>query len=857
MSVERNTTKVGTVAGATVLVVCGHAMAQSIPGPGQTVHWTAAMSPITVSNQLTIPDTAMLIIDPGVVVNVVSGGQLVIDGTVRAEGTAGSPVTITGSTNIFSPPIISRSGLLDLAHTDCTALLTTANASSLFSEAATIVVRDCTFSSQGGLYCRWGSVAIYDCEFNSATIDLNDTFIIFDGGTLNNTIFRSDRYHVAQTVHIDGVDASNHPTDSPFHIRGFNYFFGPNNTIQNNLYPVILDGAGIEPGSTLPTSGNTNNHFYMPEPEISGWVTLPNLGIPYVINHDPAESKWLGGTLNIEPGVTVEFMPDAYLWATYSSNIRAMGTPTQPITFKPHIPGTSFLTVNFAINRNRPHARYWNMTGSELGLISDETKTYVDSCTFENNQVGAYVSNYGSLDIKGSTFRNNSVAGVQTSTQTGSVTIDGQWNPSTFENNTYGLQVRNNNNPNAKNNWWGHSSGPNHAIYNPSGQGDAASAGTLVQPWRTTAPQTTNHPPLVKILPIGSLQREGNQIILHWEVEDDGFIATQHLYFADHDGLPLEILVPDIAPDARSVAVTIPDHQPSNLLSAAVFRIVAIDNLGQQGFDERLFGYPISDVPGTVTPTPIAGPLQPGQEVDVCYTVQGASGTTDAYLFIDDVGYAQSLGGAHTGVSCLSLGLDAPAVSTDIARVGIRYNYGNNFYRWEYTPYFSIRPDASVGDAPATVSLTSLTSPATFGSNQIVPIKWTASDDDFVRSVEIHASYDGGTTWSVIAQNIDGSATQYNWKLPLLPNPIDAKVRVLVRDKRFQITSAISAALSLVPEAPCYADCDSNSVLNIFDYICFGNAYSSGQSYADCDGNTTLNIFDYICFGNAYATGCN
>ncbi|MCA9279873.1 MAG: aryl-sulfate sulfotransferase [Phycisphaeraceae bacterium] len=54
----------------------------------------------------------------------------------------------------------------------------------------------------------------------------------------------------------------------------------------------------------------------------------------------------------------------------------------------------------------------------------------------------------------------------------------------------------------------------------------------------------------------------------------------------------------------------------------------------------------------------------------------------------------------------------------------------------------------------------------------------------------------------------------------------------------------------------CYADCDENTMLNIFDYICFGNAYSASELYADCDGNGSLNVFDYICFGNAYAAGC-
>ncbi|MCA9277984.1 MAG: hypothetical protein H6815_04260 [Phycisphaeraceae bacterium] len=54
----------------------------------------------------------------------------------------------------------------------------------------------------------------------------------------------------------------------------------------------------------------------------------------------------------------------------------------------------------------------------------------------------------------------------------------------------------------------------------------------------------------------------------------------------------------------------------------------------------------------------------------------------------------------------------------------------------------------------------------------------------------------------------------------------------------------------------CYPDCDRSGSLNIFDYICFGNAYAAQDAYADCDGSGSFNIFDYICFGNAYAAGC-
>ncbi|MCA9277592.1 MAG: hypothetical protein H6815_02245 [Phycisphaeraceae bacterium] len=54
----------------------------------------------------------------------------------------------------------------------------------------------------------------------------------------------------------------------------------------------------------------------------------------------------------------------------------------------------------------------------------------------------------------------------------------------------------------------------------------------------------------------------------------------------------------------------------------------------------------------------------------------------------------------------------------------------------------------------------------------------------------------------------------------------------------------------------CYADCDLDDDLDIFDYICFGNEYAALGSYADCDGDGDFDIFDYICYGNAFAMGC-
>ena len=57
----------------------------------------------------------------------------------------------------------------------------------------------------------------------------------------------------------------------------------------------------------------------------------------------------------------------------------------------------------------------------------------------------------------------------------------------------------------------------------------------------------------------------------------------------------------------------------------------------------------------------------------------------------------------------------------------------------------------------------------------------------------------------------------------------------------------------------CYADCTQQTgvgVLDIFDFLCFQDAFVVGDPYADCDGNTTLDIFDFICFQDAFVNGC-
>lgn len=54
----------------------------------------------------------------------------------------------------------------------------------------------------------------------------------------------------------------------------------------------------------------------------------------------------------------------------------------------------------------------------------------------------------------------------------------------------------------------------------------------------------------------------------------------------------------------------------------------------------------------------------------------------------------------------------------------------------------------------------------------------------------------------------------------------------------------------------CYPDCDGSGVLDLFDFLCFQNAFMAGDPYADCDGCGSFDVFDFLCFMSMYLEGC-
>lgn len=82
----------------------------------------------------------------------------------------------------------------------------------------------------------------------------------------------------------------------------------------------------------------------------------------------------------------------------------------------------------------------------------------------------------------------------------------------------------------------------------------------------------------------------------------------------------------------------------------------------------------------------------------------------------------------------------------------------------------------------------------------------------------------------------------------------DSALYVGGRFTEFGGASIMNFATQVCP--PCPADCDSSGALDIFDYLCYINAFAAADLTADCDGSGELDLFDFACFANSFDQGC-
>lgn len=119
-------------------------------------------------------------------------------------------------------------------------------------------------------------------------------------------------------------------------------------------------------------------------------------------------------------------------------------------------------------------------TNGWAGIRGGGHRNSFNNNTCSNNMpYGIYLS-----ESKNNTFTHNTIEGNQYGILITSSSLDNSAHFNDIFNNTrYGIHIRTSHAIKAKNNWWGHSSGPMHPEDNPNGKGDNVSNDVRFDPW--------------------------------------------------------------------------------------------------------------------------------------------------------------------------------------------------------------------------------------------------------------------------------------------------------------------------------------------------------------------------------------
>lgn len=799
-----------------------------VPSPGQTVTWTLAGSPYEICQNIGIPPTATVNVEPGVVINFDQDNQIVVSGTMRLQGQPAQHVLLNGP-SVFPPIIDVNGGTFDSTFADFTGQLRIEN-------GATVTLTTSHFIGPNGLL--WVQelpsvrpfVRIEGCTFDSSSATISDAIVVLRNNVFNNSgcsllrgfsdvtstntvangIFSVTREESVQPFYFDGVHTSN--SAAGLTLSGGNFLIGPNTVLQNNTYPISLLG-GLLPGSMIPLSGNANNVIDVGDGGFAGRGEWSQLGLPYRLTQPG--SGLPGGHLKIDPGVTVEAAdPGARLRFRSTRQGILKGLPNAPIVLQ-GLGGQSWNGLSFETNSTAgPHLEYCNIANAAFGAISSDNFLYVDSCRFNANTVAANTNSFGSIKFAKTRFITNGT-GVNVTAQ-GSASLNTSFTPNSFEGNGAGINTASG--FDARNCWWNDPSGPT-TPNNPGGHGDSiigsGASGVQFAPFLIALPNFANTPPVVRMIEPGLTQLysspdlqipdflldQGTKYIVRWSAQDDGNIVTQRIDFSPDGHYPDRYftLVSNIPGSARSWEITIPNPGFAVTNQPQFLRVVATDSSGQEGFDQTPVLVPSGRLTGTLTiTTNLSGQIfTAGDSIpDMDWT-----GMVSDFPTITPVVVLESDGAGISGINVSGHGQffqKFPFVSTDRARLALQARNNSNDVKWFFASgYFWIRHDSRLGFVPPSVTLTSQLGGRLFGGGSTIPLTWTATAQEGLRSFDIQASYDAGQTWHLLVRDLPSASTSYDWQLPSSSGIADVRIRVIARDQRFQNSSSTSGAFAI------------------------------------------------------------
>jgi hypothetical protein len=801
------------------------------PAPGQTVTWTAANSPYQLCIDLTIPKGGTVNVEPGVQLQA-QGHTLAISGIVNAPGTATSHISISAQ-DVFPPAITMSNGSLNLKFADITGQIR--------GGPGKLIISDSIFTGPNGLI--WTPdillpslppvVKLTRCTFNNSSMQITDSFLALSNSKFSNssasvlrgytrllgtnrldgqplTILRETAQAV-QPLFVDGVKARNVATGGGVSLSGGNFLLGSKNLLTSNLYPLDIEG-GLLPSSIVPLTGNSKNLIWAHDGGGGPTARWANLGLSYVVDG----LIFGGGTLTIDPGVKVLFDPakTGFAGLRFKSTRRliAHGLPNASITFDALNPSVPWTMLSFEENGTEGnYLDYVTVQNAQMGVSVSDSFLDITNSLFQKNQTAVNTNTFGLANVSKTRLFSNGT-GLEAKPEGSFLLNAPDLLPNWFEGNGTGI-LNNGSTIPAQNNYWGSPTGPTNPG-NPGGKGDSIVGPVTFKPFLTSPPDIAKNPPVVRLTSLGNdwygmdtitrppdfVVSPGEKLILQWAVSNSTTVVSQRILLspegADYDSSLVQpiVLADNIPASATTMELTIPNVPFAVTNLPQFLRVVAMDSSGQQGWDQTPLIVSTGNINGTLEIAPdYAGKTFIGGHQEPQETWTGVTnGSEEGYIFLEsDGGLFPTLGSI----------LPLPMVSTDTARLVVISHNNSNDLKWFFAPgFFSIRPDAALGLKPPVVKLTSPVAGSTFAGGSVVPITWTASAQQSLRSFDIQVSTDRGQTFHLVTTNLGASVRSFNWQLPASTGIPDVRVRVIARDKVFQNSSdGASTVFSITP----------------------------------------------------------
>ena len=496
--------------------------------------WTAGGSPYVVTGSLSIPEGVTLTINPGTVVKFDHVyADLTVHGTLLAQGTSDAPIVFTSlKDDSYGGDTNGNGDATTPADRDWEGILLLSTSGSSHMEHCVVKYAGYSYSDYklAGIYCDGASPAITNCEIsNNGTYGIrceNSSSPVIDGASISNHTYGilADSSCSPTIVNCTFTDHSQ---------KAVSLAGGVLSNLENNLA-----SGGQQAGICI--NGNV----------VSNATLKNNPGMPYIFG---SLSVAEGVTLTINPGTVVKF-DHVYADLTVHGTLLAQGTSDAPIVFTSLKDDSYGGDTNGNGDATTPADRDWE----GILLLSTSGSSHMEHCVVkyagysysDYKLAGIYcdgaspaitnceISNNGTYGIRCENSSSPVIDGASISNHTYGILADSSCSPTIvnctfFDNSSFAVKSSNTTAAiNAKQNNWGHISGPldssddrgSGGLYNPSGQGQKVSDHVDYYPWTGTTIGVT-------AVPSGLSSTPGNGAInLQWNANAETYLGGYKIY---------------------------------------------------------------------------------------------------------------------------------------------------------------------------------------------------------------------------------------------------------------------------------------------------------------------------------------